>query len=103
MTYFYKVGGSIARKIGGTPPAKEYVAIDSENVIKHIKNGEVIEEREMAYPIETIDNKDLKNLYEDLEIKKLARDMLFPKYRKKKTTKSKPTRKVKINKKCKCK
>jgi hypothetical protein len=100
MTYFYKVHGTIARKIGGDPPANEYVAIDPKGILRHIKNGEIIEETSISYPTDiTVDTKDL---YKDEIGKMLARDMLFPKYRKAKNTKSK-SRKIKVVKKCKCK
>jgi len=106
MTYFYKVKETITRKIGGTPPAKEYVSIDSNRTVRHIKDGEILEETKMAYPIDIItskNSKDLMELYEDTEMKRLARSMLIPEYRKKKIMKPKSIRKVKIDKKCKCK
>lgn len=99
MTYFYKVRGTIARKIGGSPPADEYVAMDPQGALRYVKNGEVIEETQISYPTDiTVDTKEL---YKDTVGKQLARDMLFPKYRKKKP--SKPIRKIKVAKKCKCK
>lgn len=101
MTYFYKVHGTIARKIGGDPPAEEYVAIDPQGVLRHIKGGEIVEETQIAYPVDI--TMDTKELFKDEMGKQLARDMLFPKYRKKKMSKKKPMRKVKVVKKCKCK
>lgn len=98
MTYFYKVRGTIARKIGGNPPSDEYVAIDPQGVLRHIKNGEILEDTPIAYPTDI--TMDTKELYKDEMGKMLARDMLFPKYRKKKM--SKP-RKIKVVRKCKCK
>jgi len=103
MTYFYKVHGTIARKIGGEPPANEYVALDKENTMRHVKNGEVIEEFKLAFPIETMGDPELKEFYAGEEGKRLARSMLIPSYRKKKSMKPKPLRKVKVDKKCKCK
>jgi hypothetical protein len=97
MTYFYKVHGTIARKVGGNPPSEEYVAIDPQGVLRHVKNGEIVEETQISYPTDiTMDTKDL---YKDEMGKQLARDMLFPKYRKKKTS-SKPKLKIKT---CRCK
>jgi hypothetical protein len=102
MTYFYKVGGTIARKIGGEPPANEYVAIDKEHTMRHIKNGEIIEEFNLAFPIETMGDPELKEFYANMEGKRLARGMLIA-HRKKKTMKPKPSRKIKVVKKCTCK
>lgn len=102
MTYFYKVHGTIARKIGGEPPADDYVAMDSNGRLKHILHGEVIEENYVIYPTDATTS-ELKELYKNEMGKALARDMLFPKFRKKKSSKPKPLRKVKVDKKCKCK
>lgn len=101
MTYFYKVHGTIARKIGGNPPTDEYVAMDPQGTLRHVKDGELLEETQISYPIDT--NMDTKELFKDTMGKQLARDMLFPTYRKKKMTKSKSSRKVNVVKKCKCK
>ena len=103
MTYFYKVGGTIARKIGGDPPGTEYVALDKQHTIRHVKNGEVVETMTIGFPLDAAGDKDLMDLYEDMESKNIARSMLIPTYRKKKTIKPKPTRKVKVVKKCTCK
>jgi len=99
MTYFYKVRGTIARKIGGIPPANEYVAVDPQGIVRHIKNGDILNEISLEIPNDDLDSQEF---YKSEMGKQVARDMLLPKYRKKKTT-SKPTRKVKIVKKCKCK
>jgi|WetSurMetagenome_2_1015567.scaffolds.fasta_scaffold213295_2 hypothetical protein len=101
--YFYKIGGTIARKIGGEPPSNEYVAIDPKSMVRHIKNGEIIEEFQLAYPIDAATDKGLMELYKETETKRLARDILFPKSRKKKIMKPKPARKIKVVKKCICK
>ena len=93
MTYFYKIHSTIARKIGGEPPADEYVAIDPQGVVRHVKNNEVIEEQPMKLP-----EGELKDLYKDAMGSQIAKTMLFPAYRKKKIT-----RKVKIGKRCICK
>ena len=105
--YFYKVGGTIARKIGGEPPADEYVAIDPKGIVRHIKNGQIIEEQPLEFPEDesqysASELKELKDLYKDAMGSKIARGMLIS-YRKKKTMKPKSTRKVKVVKKCTCK
>jgi hypothetical protein len=107
MTYFYKVAGTIARKVGGEPPASEYVAIDPKGIIRHIKNGQIIEERPLDFPenesqYSSSELKELKELYNDAMGSKIARGMLIS-YRKKKTMKPKPVRKIKVVKKCTCK
>lgn len=94
MTYFYKIKGTIARKIGGEPPANEYVAIDPQGVVRHVNNDEIIEEQPMKLP-----EGELKELYKDTMGKQIARTMLFPAYRKKKTI----SRKIKVGKRCICK
>jgi hypothetical protein len=104
MTYFYKVGGTIAQKIGGEPPADEYVALDKQHTVRHIKNGHIIDEMLIEFPSEAEGNKDLMDLYEDIESKKIAHSMLSRiRFRKKKSIKSKPARKIKVVKKCTCK
>lgn len=107
MTYFYKVGESIARKIGERPSVNEYVVFDNEYTVRHIKDKKLIETVTLPFPSDMARdedfNSDLMDLYKDTESKKIAQSMLNPKYRKKKIVKPKPTRKVKINKKCKCK
>lgn len=100
MTYFYKVHGTIARKIGGEPPANEYVAIDPKGMVRHIKDGYIIEEKQIEGIQE--DYPELKELYDSEIGKQMARSMLIT-YRKKKTMKPKAVRKVKVGKKCKCK
>jgi len=105
--YFYKVAGTIARKIGGNPPATEYVAIDSKGIVRHIKNGQIIEEQPLEFPEDESqysesELKELKELYKDTMGSKIARSMLIS-YRKKKSMKPKTIRKVKVVKKCKCK
>lgn len=94
MTYFYKIKGTIARKIGGEPPADEYVAIDPQGIVRHVKDNEIVEEQPMELP-----KGKLKDLYTDTMGKQIARGMLFPAYRKKKTK----SRKVKVGKRCICK
>jgi len=99
MTYFYKNGGTISRKIGGEPPANEYVAIDPQGVVRHVKDDKIIEE--MPIDISEIPKEDV-DLYKDTVSSQMARGMLYPKYRKK-INKSKPMRKLKVGKRCKCK
>lgn len=109
MTYFYKVAGTIARKVGGEPPAVlEYVAIDPKGMMRHIKNDIVVEEMPLEFPEDesnysASELRELKELYNSTAGITMAKQMLFSKYRKKKTTKPKPIRKVKVVKKCKCK
>lgn len=109
MTYFYKVAGTVARKIGGEPPATtDYVAIDPKGIVRHVKNGMIIEEVPLEFPEDeskysASDIKELKELYTSTAGLDLAKSMLFPRYRKKKTMKPKSIRKVKVVKKCKCK
>jgi len=109
MTYFYKSNGTLARKIGGTPPADEYVAIDPQGILRHVKNNTILEEQPIIFPDKDNSNytppelKDIKEIYTDITGKKIAKTMLFPQYRQKKITKSKPIRKTKSSKKCKCK
>jgi hypothetical protein len=104
MTYFYKVGGTIARKIGGEPPAGEYVALDKQHTVRHMKDGHIIDEMEIEFPSDAKGDKDLMDLYEDIESKKIAHSMLSRiRFRKKKTIKPKSARKVKVVKKCTCK
>jgi len=107
MTYFYKVAGTIARKVGGEPPASEYVAIDPKGIVRHIKNGEIIEEKPIGSFTKSTsdipeDYAELKELYDSEIGKRMARGMLIA-YRKKKTMKPKPVRKIKVVKKCTCK
>jgi len=108
MTYFYKIQGTIARKVGGEPPTTEYVAIDPKGIVRHIKNDQIIEEQLLEFP-ENESNyspselKELKDLYKDTMGLKIARGMLIPSYRKKRTMKPKSVRKIKVVKKCTCK
>jgi len=99
MTYFYKNGGTISRKIGGEPPANEYVAVDPQGVVKHVKDDNIIEE--IPIDVSGISGKDVE-LYKDLISSQMARNLLYPKYRKK-INKPKPMRKLKVGKRCKCK
>jgi hypothetical protein len=109
MTYFYKNYGSISRKIGGEPPATEYVALDPQGTLRYVKDGKILEE----FPIDMSDKhlseyspseaKSLKAMYQDSMAMTMAKELLYPSYRKNKTTKPKGSRKVKIDKKCKCK
>ena len=98
--YFYKNGGTISHKLGGDPPAEEYVAIDPQGVVRHIKDDKIIEE----IPIEVPDNisEDERLLFKNAVSSQLARGMLYPKYRKK-INKPKSIRKIKVVKKCICK
>jgi hypothetical protein len=96
MTYFYKIHSTIARKIGGEPPADEYVAIDPQGVVRHVKNNEIIEETPIEFPNNA--SQDQITLYKDAMGSQIAKNMLFPKYRKKKNT-----RKIKVGKRCICK
>jgi hypothetical protein len=105
--YFYKVAGTIARKVGGEPPALEYVAIDPKGIVRHIKNGQIIEEQPLEFPEDesqysASELKEVRELYKDTMGSKIARGMLIA-YRKKKTMKPKSLRKIKVAKKCKCK
>ena len=95
MTYFYKMSGTIARKVGGNPPTNEYVAIDPKGVIRHVKNEQIIEEQYIDVPKDA--TKDQEELYKEMMSSQIAKEMLFPKYRKKKTMKPKSI------KRCKCK
>lgn len=94
LMYFYKMSGTIARKIRGDPPANEYVVIDKKGVIQHIKDEQVLEEQFIDTPKDA--TKDQAELYKDVVSSQMAKTMLFPNYRKKKLTKSK------VVKKCKC-
>jgi hypothetical protein len=95
MTYFYKMSGTIARKVGGEPPANEYVAIDPKGIIRHVKNEEILEEQSIDIPKDA--TKDQAELYKDVVSSQIAKTMLFPNYRKKKPARSKAVTK------CKCK
>jgi hypothetical protein len=97
--YFYKNGGTISRKIGGEPPAKEYVAIDPQGVVRHVKDDNIVEE--IPIHISDISEKDVE-LYKEVISSQIAKDMLYPKYRKK-LNKPKSIRKLKVVKKCICK
>jgi hypothetical protein len=99
MTYFYKNGGTISRKIGGEPPANEYVAIDPQGVVRHIKDDNIVEE--IPIDVSSISDKDI-DLYKEVISSQMAKDMLYPKYRKK-INKPKSMRKIKVVKKCICK
>jgi hypothetical protein len=79
MTYYYLDKGTLFKKVGGDPPAAEYVAIDPLGTVRHIKNGAI----DRAQKLKPGDNEDI-----------IAQSML--KYRKRKTTKPKTKR-------CKCK
>jgi len=100
--YFYKNGGTISHKLGGDPPAEEYIARDPQGIMRHIKNGNIIEE----LPIPTNDYSGMsheeRELYKDVVSSQMAKDMLYPKYRKK-INKPKSMRKIKVVKKCICK
>ena len=97
--YFYKNGGTISHKLGGDPPANEYVAVDPQGVVRHVKDDNIIEETPID--VSGISGKDVE-LYKDLISSQMARNLLYPKYRKK-INKSKPMRKLKVGKRCKCK
>jgi hypothetical protein len=107
MTYFYKIGGAIARKVGERPEVNEYVAFDKKHTLRHIKNGELINTVTLPFPSDMAKdeefNEELMDLYKDIESSKIARSMLIPTYRKKKSAKPKSLRKVKVVKKCTCK
>jgi hypothetical protein len=100
--YFYKNGGTISRKIGGEPPAKEYVAIDPQGVVRHVKDDNIVEETPI--PMDNFPNmsQDEIQLYKEAVSSQMAKDMLYPKYRKK-INKPKSIRKLKVGKRCKCK
>lgn len=105
MTYFYKIKGTLARKEGGDPPnTSEYVTIDKQGIVRHIKDGEIIEERSIEYPDDMSEYpkeevKALRELYKSGMGLKITKEMLYPKYRKKITSKPKK----RTIKKCKCK
>jgi hypothetical protein len=117
--YFYKRGDEVLRKLGGEPPSDEYVALDPKGVLRHIKNNEIIDEKNMQFIFpDDVDLKDtdlykqgamtvpeIRELYTTVMANKVAKKMLIPSYnyRKKKSVKPKATRKVKVVKKCKCK
>lgn len=83
MTYYYKTGQymAIATK-DDIPYIHEYVYITPDGFAKHIKNNTIIESRK------------IKSSNPDYSSQNIARSMLFPVFRKKKTSKSK-TRKCK--------
>lgn len=109
MTYFYKKYGSISRQVGGDPPSEEYVALDPKGTLRYFKNGKLLEE----IPIDLSDKqlseyspseaKTLKSMYQDSMAMKMAKELLYPSYRKKIKSTPEGSRKVKVNKKCKCK
>jgi hypothetical protein len=107
MTYYFKINGSLARKEGGDPPKiDEYVAVGQDNIVRHIKDGQIIEEREIKYPNTfpkdaSPGDIDLRKIYKDAVGFKITKEMLYPQYRKKNLSPSKPKSKRKI-KKCKC-
>jgi len=105
MTYYYINKGILTQKIGGDPPSNEYVAIDPAGMVRHIKNGEIIQTQKIDYPViskkDLIEFNDLKSTFgnpRDTYTKgagfKIAKNMLG--YRKKRTKKPKIKR-------CKCK
>jgi hypothetical protein len=111
MTYYWKINGMIAKKIGGDPPSTEYAAVDPKGIVRHIKNDEIIEERTIEFPeISQEDRKqfdpaslqEIKEIYKNGAGYKIAKDMLLPKYRRKITMKPKSIRKIKVDKKCIC-
>lgn len=100
MTYYYKIRGIINRKEGGSPPdVDEYIAIGKDSVVRHIKNDEVIEQKEIMYPehVPYLASKDtgIKELYKKASGYIIAKDMLTPMARKKKTTQKLTKRKTK--------
>ena len=116
MTYFYKKGMYIARKEGGEPPSDTYIAINPQNEIVYIKNGQIIEDWNDIFPDDFWDKGEFKQyseserrnllrLYAEDKAMSIAKSVLLnPKvWRKKKTMKPKSTRKVKVVKKCTCK
>jgi len=103
MTYFYLNKGVLSQKIGGDPPSNEYVAIDPTGIVRHVKNGEIVQAQKIEYPviskteligIDPIEMGKVKDIYTKGAGFKIAKNMLG--YRKRKTTKSKVKR-------CKCK
>jgi len=95
MTYYFKIKGTLARKEGGEPPTvDEYVAVGKDNVVRYFKNGQIVDKTEIAFPIDADTSTEI-SLFKDLMGKKLAKDMLYPQFRKKKTSKPKPKRKTK--------
>ena len=98
--YFYKNGGNhFTQTWCGDPPANEYVAVDPQGVVRHVKDDNIIEE--IPIDVSGISGEDVE-LYKDLISSQMARNLLYPKYRKK-INKSKPMRKLKVGKRCKCK
>lgn len=100
MTYYYKIKGTLVRKEGGEPPkVDEFVAIGKDDVVRHFKDGNIIEEEKIEFPIVPKEAADpaLRELYKSGAGLKITKDMLYPKYRKKTTSRKK------VHRKCKCK
>jgi len=111
MTYYWKINGMLAKKVGGDPPANEYAAVDAKGVVRHIRDGDIIEEQMIEFPdisqeerkqFNSRDLQDIKEIYKNGAGYKIAKEMLLPKYRKK-INKPKYIRKLKVDKKCICK
>jgi hypothetical protein len=85
MTYFYISGTQILKQEGGEPPAGEFVALAPDGILRHYKNGHVIEQDKIV----------ASNI--EHAAANLAHNMLIPTFRTKK-----PKRKSKV-KRCKCK
>ena len=100
MTYYYKIRGIINRKEGGSPPdTEEYIAVGKDDIVRHIKNDEVIEEKPIVYreDVPYLAEKDIgiKNLYKKAFGYSIAKQMLTSALRKKKLNTKSTKRKTK--------
>jgi hypothetical protein len=96
MTYYYKIKGTLARKEGGDPPSTdEYTAVGKDDIVRHIKGGEIVEERGIEYPPDATPG-ELRDLYKSTLGFMITKNMLYPQYRKKSKSKPKSIRKTKI-------
>jgi hypothetical protein len=96
MTYYYKIKGTLARKEGGDPPnIDEYTVVGKDNIVRHVKDGQIIDERAIEFP-EDATSGDLRDLYKSTVGYMITKNMLYPKYRRKSKSKPKSIRKTKI-------
>jgi hypothetical protein len=99
MTYYYKIHASVAKKVRGDPPANpEYIEVTSSGKVLHFNNKDLVEESQIKYP-DYLTPEDIETYLATMG-KQVAREILFPKSRKKKSIKLKLNRKP--VKKCKC-
>lgn len=94
MTYYYKDHGMMIKVEGEDPPdVDEYTAIDKQGVVRHIQNGEVVEERKIVFPsIAPRDDYETRRFYNLAHGFLISKEMLRTKYRKKSKSKSKTKR-----------